>query len=184
MVNCKAWPCHPAAVDHVTVRTLCARSHRGILTFAGISVSCALGHGGTTSRKCEGDGATPRGVWPLRKLYYRPDRLARPMTGLPCEPISTRLGWCDDPFSACYNKPVTLPSPVGCEPMHRVDGLYDLCVVIGYNDAPVRRHAGSAIFLHIAGPDLAATQGCVALAAAHMRRLVPHLSTRSRLIIL
>jgi L,D-peptidoglycan transpeptidase YkuD (ErfK/YbiS/YcfS/YnhG family) len=47
--------------------------------------------------------------------------------------------------------------------MWRADPLYDLVLVIGYNDAPVVAGKGSAIFLHLAKPDFAPTEGCVAL---------------------
>ena len=46
----------------------------------------------------------------------------------------------------------------------REDGLYDLVVILGYNDDPPVAGRGSAIFLHVARPDYAPTQGCVALA--------------------
>ncbi len=36
--------------------------------------------------------------------------------------------------------------------------------MLGYNDDPVVKGKGSAIFLHLARPDYAVTQGCVALA--------------------
>jgi L,D-peptidoglycan transpeptidase YkuD (ErfK/YbiS/YcfS/YnhG family) len=36
--------------------------------------------------------------------------------------------------------------------------------VLGWNDRPVQRGLGSAIFLHIARPDYAPTEGCLALA--------------------
>ncbi len=36
--------------------------------------------------------------------------------------------------------------------------------VLGWNDAPVVPGRGSAIFLHVARPDYAPTEGCVALA--------------------
>ena len=73
-------------------------------------------------------------------------------------------GWCDAPDDAAYNRPVKLPYPASAERMWRDDGLYDLVVVLGYNDDPPEAGRGSAIFLHLARPDYAPTQGCVALA--------------------
>ena len=48
--------------------------------------------------------------------------------------------------------------------MWRADGLYDLVVILGHNDAPVVPGAGSAIFMHVASPGYGPTEGCVALA--------------------
>jgi L,D-peptidoglycan transpeptidase YkuD (ErfK/YbiS/YcfS/YnhG family) len=41
-------------------------------------------------------------------------------------------------------------------------------MVLGFNDDPVLPGKGSAIFLHLAQPDYAATAGCVALALPDM----------------
>ncbi len=46
----------------------------------------------------------------------------------------------------------------------RADHVYDLIVPLGYNDDPVVPGKGSAIFMHVAKPDYAPTEGCVALA--------------------
>jgi L,D-peptidoglycan transpeptidase YkuD (ErfK/YbiS/YcfS/YnhG family) len=59
---------------------------------------------------------------------------------------------------------VKLPYRASAEQMWREDHLYDLVAVLGYNDDPVVPGKGSAIFLHLAKPDYAPTQGCVALA--------------------
>lgn len=126
---------------------------------------CALGRGGVRRDKREGDGATPIGVWPARQLWYRRDRLtAPPATGLPSRVITPADGWCDDPADPAYNRWVPLPYPGRHERLWRADPLYDLLVVLGYNDQPVVPGLGSAIFLHVAKPDYAATEGCVALA--------------------
>lgn len=133
---------------------------------------CALGRGGTVRNKHEGDGATPVGRWRLRWVYYRPDREAAPRTALPVRAIDPGDGWCDAPADPLYNRPVRLPYPASCEVLRRADGLYDLIVVLGYNDAPVVPGAGSAIFLHVARERFEPTAGCVALAATDLRRLI------------
>lgn len=129
---------------------------------------CALGRGGISEHKAEGDGATPSGVYPFREVFYRADRISAPITSLPCRQISARDGWCDDPSDAQYNRHVTLPIDAGHEVLMRDDGLYDLLIVLGYNDDPVRIGRGSAIFLHVAAPDFSPTEGCVALALHHL----------------
>ncbi len=135
---------------------------------------CALGRGGVIAAeaKREGDGASPKGVWPIRRLLYRADRGPPPQTALPCAPIQPDDGWCDDPADAAYNRPVTHPYPASAEHMWREDHVYDLVVVLGHNDDPVIPGAGSAIFLHLAKRDYGPTEGCVALARADMEALL------------
>ena len=139
-------------------------SDRGVLRFAGRRWRCALGRGGLVHDKHEGDGGTPVGRFPLRRVLYRADRLARPSTGLPTTIISQAVGWCDDPADPAYNRQVTLPYPASCERIWRQDHLYDVVMVLGHNDAPPLAGRGSAIFLHQASLDFTPTEGCVALA--------------------
>ncbi|RKQ68609.1 L,D-transpeptidase family protein [Oceanibaculum indicum] len=147
-------------------------ARQGRLEAEGLSLKCALGKGGPVPDKQEGDGGTPLGDWPLRKLHYRADKGGAPLTALPSLAIDRLDGWCDDPADPAYNRPVRLPYPASHETMWREDGLYDLVVELGYNDDPVVPGKGSAIFLHIARPDYAPTEGCVALAEPDLRRLL------------
>ena len=146
----------------------------GILRWPGGEARCALGKGGVTpaESKHEGDGATPLGVWPMRQVFWREDRLARPATGLPIDALIPEAGWCDDPSSPLYNFPVALPFPLSHEKLWREDGVYDVIVVLGYNDDPPVRGKGSAIFLHVARPDYSPTEGCVACARADLLALL------------
>ena len=140
----------------------------------GRRLRCALGRGGVRAGKREGDGATPAGSWPLRRLLYRADRLTPPRTALPATPITPDDGWCDDPAHPAYNRPVRLPFAAGHEKLWREDGLYDPLVVLGHNDSPPVAGLGSAVFLHIARPDYGPTEGCVALAPADLLAILPH----------
>lgn len=144
----------------------------GFLTWQTIRVRCALGRGGVLSDKREGDGATPAGAFPLRRLLFRADRLNRPVTGLPAEAIRADDGWCDDPRSPSYNRPVRPPFAASHEKLWRDDALYDLVAVIGHNDDPPVPGRGSAIFLHVAKPDWGPTEGCVALTRDDLLRLL------------
>ncbi|MDP6876587.1 MAG: L,D-transpeptidase family protein [Alphaproteobacteria bacterium] len=136
---------------------------------------CALGRGGIGAHKQEGDGITPAGRFPLRRLLYRADRLARPDSKLATSAIQPDDGWCDDPADAAYNQPVRLPYGASAESLWRKDGLYDLVVILGHNDAPVVPGAGSAIFMHVASPGHGPTEGCVALARDDLLALLPEL---------
>lgn len=144
----------------------------GWLEWPSGGMRCALGKGGIVSNKREGDGGTPVGRFPLRRLWFREDRLAPPRTGLMLRSISAADGWCDDPSHAAYNRPVTLPFAASHEKMARDDGLYDLVVELGYNDDPPIPGKGSAIFLHIARDGYMPTEGCVAVAKDDLLRLL------------
>ena len=100
----------------------------------------------------------------MRQVFWRADRLPRPETALPVDALIPEAGWCDDPRSPLYNLPVLLPFQMSHEKLWRDDSVYDLIVVLGYNDAPPIPGKGSAIFLHLARPDYSPTEGCVACA--------------------
>jgi L,D-peptidoglycan transpeptidase YkuD (ErfK/YbiS/YcfS/YnhG family) len=143
------------------------------LSWPGGRVRAALGKGGIRADKREGDGGTPVGRFPLRRVFYRPDRLpAPPDTALPVDALSPAHGWCDDPGHPDYNREVRLPHPASCETMWRDDRLYDVVVVLGHNDDPPVPGLGSAIFLHVAKDGYQPTEGCVALELADLLRVL------------
>lgn len=144
---------------------------------------CAVGRGGARPAKREGDGATPVGSWPIRRVLYRADRLSAPATAWPLAEIGPRDGWCDDPADRRYNRPVTWPYEARHERLWREDAVYDLVVVLGHNDDPPVAGAGSAVFLHVARPDYAPTEGCVALALADLLSFLGAAAADSRLCV-
>jgi L,D-peptidoglycan transpeptidase YkuD (ErfK/YbiS/YcfS/YnhG family) len=142
------------------------------LTLGGDIFPAAIGRGGARAGKHEGDGVTPLGVLPLRQVLYRPDREPPPRSAVPVRPLAPSDGWCDDPTHPDYNRMIRLPFPASAETLWRDDALYDIIGVLGWNDAPVRPGLGSAIFLHVASTGYGPTEGCIALAAAHLRRVL------------
>lgn len=159
----------------------------GRLRFGGLDFRCALGRSGCRPEadKREGDGATPFGLYPLRQVFYRPDRLpAAPQTRLPCVALTPADGWCDDPADAAYNRQVVLPHAGRHERLWRDDGIYDVIVVPGHNDDPPIPGLGSAIFLHVARPDYSPTEGCVALALPDLLALLTLVTPRTMLQVL
>ena len=102
---------------------------------------------------------------------------------MPLRPLRRDSGWCEDPASRNYNRPVRAPSRDATDRMWRRDGLYDLTFVLDQNFTRRAKGRGSAIFFHIARPDLSPTAGCVAISAAAMRRLAPHLSRDAVMIV-
>ena len=144
----------------------------GTLSWNDNQVRCAIGHGGIRAEKREGDGASPAGVFPLRRVMIRPDRLEAPKTGLPIRALDPADGWCDDPRDGAYNQLVKLPFSASHEILWRDDAVYDVIVEVGYNDDPVKPGLGSAIFVHVARPGFEPTEGCVALALDDLLRLL------------
>jgi L,D-peptidoglycan transpeptidase YkuD (ErfK/YbiS/YcfS/YnhG family) len=145
---------------------------------------CVVGAGGVREDKVEGDAATPVGEYPLRRIYFRNDQLVLPKVRLPARPIGEHDGWCDDPRSPAYNRLVRIPNDWSHEKMWREDGLYDLVVVVGYNDDPPEGEWGSAIFLHIARDDMSPTRGCIAFSRHDLLELVTLLGPETRLRVL
>ena len=145
-----------------------------VLRLGGIAVRVALGRGGLrgAAEKQEGDGATPTGILPLRRVLFRADRGKPPAAAVPVEPLAPDDGWCDDPGHPDYNRMIRRPHAARHEALWRDDAVYDLIGVLGWNDAPAVPGRGSAIFLHVARPDFAPTDGCVALAPADLRRVL------------
>lgn len=145
------------------------------MRWPGGEAPCVLGKAGVVpaEQKQEGDNASPLGDWPMRRVFFRPDRESAPASQLEVVAIKENDGWCDDPkASALYNRPTPLPSPFSCERMWRDDHLYDVVVELGYNDDPPVPGRGSAIFMHIARPDFSGTEGCVALRRDDLLRLL------------
>jgi L,D-peptidoglycan transpeptidase YkuD (ErfK/YbiS/YcfS/YnhG family) len=160
-----------------------APSTQGLARLGGLSIHCALGRGGVSHAKIEGDGCTPAGRFAIRRLLYRSDRIRDLACRLPMQPISPGDGWCDDPADGAYNRPVLRPYPASHEEMWREDSLYDLVLVIGHNDDPVLPGKGSAVFLHLAQPDYAPTAGCVAFARADFIALLAAMDPTTQIVV-
>jgi len=143
----------------------------------------ALGRAGVRALKREGDGATPLGRFPVRQVLYRADRGPRPRTQLPVRAIREADGWCDDPADRNYNRLIKLPSRRSAEGLKRAERLYDLVLVLGYNDVPRVRGRGSAIFIHLARQGLSPTDGCIALSRHDLTMLIARLRPRSTITV-
>jgi len=101
--------------------------------FMGRRFACAIGRGGITRTKREGDGATPAGTHHFVGLLYRPDRVAAtqlPGWALPTGPSDL---WSDDSRDPDYNLMVRRPHPWGQERLQRPDPLYDLILITDWN---------------------------------------------------
>ena len=172
------------AVATVVVVARSAGAKTGYVHLGPLRFPCALGRGGSRMRKREGDGATPIGRWPVLRVLFRADRLPRPRTALPVQRIVPEDGWCDAPDDRNYNRPVRHPYPASAERLWRQDALYDVVVVLGHNQKPRLRGAGSAIFMHVARPGYLPTEGCIALRRDHLLRLLDRLQPGSEVEVL
>ena len=154
----------------------------GLLIWRGQPLRVALGKSGVRPHKEEGDSGTPAGPLPLRRVLYRADRVPPPRCAVPVEPIAATDGWCDDPRDRDYNRFVRLPHDGRHEELWRRDDVYDVIGVLGWNDAPVVKGRGSAIFLHVARPNYDPTEGCVALALPDLVRILAEGLTSLRVL--
>ena len=134
-------------VTYLHIRAISARATRGMLTCGSLAVPCALGRSGRLVLKREGDGGSPVGIWLLRRIYYRGDRLIRPLSKIPASPIKGGWGWCETVGDRNYNRRVDLPYPTAHEDLKRPDHLYDIVVETSHNQRPRIQGRGSAIFL-------------------------------------
>jgi L,D-peptidoglycan transpeptidase YkuD (ErfK/YbiS/YcfS/YnhG family) len=162
-------------VKTILVRPAPGKKTRAIVQVGSLRIPAAIGRSGRTSRKREGDGATPIAAMPLLSGFLRGDRVAMPKTALPLRRILPAMLWCDDPKHPSYNRLVHAPFRPGHEEMQRKDGLYDICLVLDWNVTTRRRHAGSAIFFHLIRPGYEPTAGCVAVSRRDMIRILPHI---------
>ncbi|PCI40612.1 MAG: hypothetical protein COB46_06575 [Rhodospirillaceae bacterium] len=144
---------------------------------------CAVGRSGLGQKSKEGDGLTPLGTHAFGRVFWRQDRIADLQTVLTTLASRQSMGWCDDPSQDDYNTLITLPHLGRFEELWRQDHIYDLVVEILYNTNPIISGQGSAIFMHIARPDLSPTEGCIALKQDDLLELLRMINENSRLIV-
>ena len=133
------------------------------LKFDDFYFKCCIGKKGLSITKKEGDKKTPMGEFSLGYLYYRKDRIIKPITKLKCVSIKRDMGWCNDQMNKkYYNKIIKINKKVKHEKLFRKDYKYDLMIPINYNTKIRKLGAGSAIFLHLTN-NYKPTVGCVAI---------------------
>tara|TARA_B000000532_G_scaffold234402_1_gene218827 strand:+ start:66 stop:560 length:495 start_codon:yes stop_codon:yes gene_type:complete len=124
---------------------------------------CCIGKNGSTNNKIEGDKKTPKGIFKIEKLYFREDRIKKPLTLLKCIKIKKDMGWCNDVrFPKKYNKLFKIEKGIKHEKLKRKDYKYDLFIPIKYNFKKPITGLGSCIFIHLT-KDYKPTAGCIAL---------------------
>jgi len=123
---------------------------------------CCIGKNGLKKNKIEGDKCTPKGIFELGTLYYRKDRVKKPITNLKIKNIKRNIGWCNDSKNKLYNQEIKVNKNIKHEKLFRKDYKYDYLLIIEYNTRKIKPNKGSAIFIHLT-KDFKATAGCIAL---------------------
>ena len=123
---------------------------------------CCVGRNGLKKNKIEGDKCTPKGTFKLGTLYYRKDRVKKPITSLKTKYIKKNMGWCNDSKNKFYNQEVKVNKNIRYEKLFRKDYKYNYLLVIEYNTKKIKANKGSAIFIHLT-KNFKATAGCIAL---------------------
>ena len=124
---------------------------------------CCIGKKGTTYNKKEGDKKTPKGIFEIENVYFRKDRIKKPLTSLKCIEITKNMGWCDDVnFPKKYNKLIKTNDNIRHEKLTRKDHKYNLLIPIKYNFKKTIPGRGSCIFIHLT-KNYKPTAGCIAL---------------------
>ena len=155
----------------------------GYLKYKNLKFRCALGKAGIKKKEKEGDNVTPKGIFKIIKMYYRPDKIKNIKTNIKKIKIKKNMGWCDDPRSRFYNQQINLPSKFSYEKLYRNDNLYDLILVLNYNTNPIIENKGSAIFVHIAKKSYTKTKGCIALKKKDLIELISIIKKNTKIRI-
>lgn len=152
------------------------------LSYDDFIFKCSIGKNGVSSIKVEGDKKTPKGLYSLGSLYFRKDRVSKPITLLTSIPIRKNMGWCDDVKSKFYNKIIDTKKRLRHEKLFINKNDYDLLIPISYNTTKIKKGKGSAIFLHLT-KNYKKTLGCIAIKKKDMIILLKIITKQTKIEI-
>jgi L,D-peptidoglycan transpeptidase YkuD (ErfK/YbiS/YcfS/YnhG family) len=135
--------------------------NKNTLIIDDFKLKCCIGKKGLNSNKKEGDYSTPKGLYKLKKLYFRKDRVGIPKSKLTKKIIKKNMAWCDDPNHKKYNEEIKIYEKKNRENLYRDDYKYDYIISISYNEKKIP-NKGSAVFIHLTD-NYKPTAGCIAL---------------------
>ena len=141
---------------------------------------CSIGKNGLRLNKKEGDSCTPKGLYSLKKIFYRADRVKNINTTIQKIKIKKQMGWCNDPLHKKYNSLINIKDKIKHEKMFRKDNKYDLLIIIDYNLKNPVPFKGSAIFIHLT-KNYKPTAGCIALRESDMQILIKLINKKSKI---
>ena len=153
--------------------------NKNYLTYNKLKIKCTIGKKGIGYKKKEGDLITPSGLFKIKYILYRKDRV-KILTKLKKKVIKKNMGWCDDPQSIHYNKLVKLPFAHKHEKLYKKENIYDIILVLNYNMDPVKKNKGSAIFIHIAKNNFKKTEGCIAIKKLNLIKLLKEINLNTK----
>lgn len=142
---------------------------------------CCVGKKGFNFNKKEGDYTTPKGLFSLRKLYFRKDRVGIPKCRIYKKIIKRNMAWCDDPKNKNYNKEIKVTNKNYKEILYRKDHKYDFIISISHNEKKIPRK-GSAIFIHLTD-NYKPTAGCIALKKKDFEILLKLITKKTKIEI-
>ena len=122
---------------------------------------CCIGKKGLNSNKKEGDYSTPKGLFNLKTLYFRKDRIDIQKCKIDKKIIKRNMAWCDDSNHKRYNEEIKTLNRNLKENLYRKDHKYDYIISISHNEKKIP-NKGSAIFIHLTD-NYKPTSGCIAL---------------------
>ena len=135
--------------------------NKNTLIIDDFKLRCCIGKKGLNSNKIEGDYSTPKGLFNLRKLYFRKDRVGIPKCKINKKVIRRNMAWCDDTNQKKYNEEIKSYNKNLKESLYREDHNYDYIISISHNERKMPGK-GSAVFIHLTN-NYKPTAGCVAL---------------------
>ena len=153
------------------------------LTFHEYKAKCAIGKRGIGYKRKEGDLITPKGIYKIKYILYRKDRVKKIQTKIKTIAIKKNMGWCDDPKSKDYNKLIRLPFAYNFEKLFRKENNYDIILILNYNMSPIIKNKGSAIFIHVAKKNYKKTEGCIALKKLHLLQILKKINKKTKVKI-
>ena len=154
-----------------------------LLLYKGYKLKCSIGKSGVTQSKKEGDLTTPKGLFELGLLYYRKDKIKLLKCKIKKRVIKKNMGWCNDSKSKKYNQEISFPFKYGAEKLYRKDKIYDVFINIKYNQLPIVKGKGSAIFLHLSNRKYKPTSGCVAIQKKDFLKILPLINNKTKISI-
>ena len=153
------------------------------LTYKSYKAKCSVGKRGISFKKKEGDFITPIGIYKIKYILYRKDRIRKIQSKIKKIVIKKNMGWCNDPRSKEYNKLIKLPSIYSHEKLYKRENVYDIILVLNYNMNPIIKNKGSAIFIHVAKKNYKKTEGCVALKKKHLLEIIKLIKSNTKIKI-
>ena len=155
--------------------------NKNTLIIDDFKLRCCIGKNGLNQNKKEGDFSTPKGLFNLKKLYFRKDRVGPTKCKIKKKIIEKGMAWCDDPSHKKYNNEIKTHNNELKEKLYRVDHRYDYLISISHNEQKIP-YKGSAIFIHLTD-NYKPTAGCVALKKKDFEVLLKLINKKTKIKI-